>query len=37
VVAVWAALVVVFLGGRTVALLHRARGERWLVTGAATR
>ena len=34
-VAVWAALVVVFLGGRCVALVHRARGDRWLVTGAA--
>jgi putative MATE family efflux protein len=32
--AVWIAFVVVFMGGRGVVLLHRARGDRWLVTGA---
>src|SRR5699024_2760511 len=31
-VAVWIAMTVVFMGGRGVALVHRARGERWLVT-----
>lgn len=34
-VAVWAALVLVFLGGRCAALVHRASGDRWLVTGAS--
>jgi putative MATE family efflux protein len=35
VVAVWAAMVVLFMGGRCALLWHRARGDAWLVTGAA--
>jgi putative MATE family efflux protein len=34
--AVWLAFSLVFLGARFVILTTRARGERWLVTGAAT-
>lgn len=34
-VGVWVAFCTVFMGARLVALLHRARGEAWLVTGAA--
>jgi len=33
-VAVWVAFAGVFMGGRLVTLLLRARGDRWLVTGA---
>lgn len=33
-VTVWVAFVVVFMGGRLVVLLHRARGTAWMVTGA---
>ncbi|MCD6641040.1 MAG: MATE family efflux transporter, partial [Nocardioides sp.] len=32
-VAVWVAMVVVFMGGRGVVLLGRARSDRWLLTG----
>jgi putative MATE family efflux protein len=32
-VAIWAAFVVVFMGARFVVLVHRARGDAWLVTG----
>lgn len=31
----WAAFGVLFIGGRAVVLLHRARGDRWMVVGAA--
>ncbi|CAM3190491.1 MATE family efflux transporter [Nocardioides dubius] len=31
---VWVAFGAVFMGGRLAVLLHRARGERWMVTGA---
>ena len=34
VVAVWAAMSFVFMGARGAFLVARARGERWLVTGA---
>jgi putative MATE family efflux protein len=34
--AVWLAFSLVFLGARFVILTTRARGQRWLVTGAAT-
>jgi Na+-driven multidrug efflux pump len=34
--AVWAVLVFVFMGARAAVLVHRARGERWMVTGATT-
>ncbi|NYE36384.1 putative MATE family efflux protein [Nocardioides cavernae] len=34
-VAVWVAMTVVFMGARGVLLTWRARGDRWLVTGAA--
>lgn len=34
IVAVWIAMQVVFMGARGAALLHRARGSAWLVTGA---
>lgn len=34
-VTVWVAFVAVFMGGRLVTLTHRARGDAWLVTGAA--
>lgn len=33
-VAVWVAMTVVFMGGRGVLLSRRARGDRWMVTGA---
>ncbi len=33
-VAVWVAMTVVFMGARGVLLSWRARGDRWLVTGA---
>ncbi|MCH1865737.1 MATE family efflux transporter [Nocardioides sp. CFH 31398] len=36
VVATWVVFVTVFMGGRAVVLLHRARGTAWLVTGAGT-
>ncbi len=32
-VGVWVAFCAVFMGARLVVLLHRARGEAWLVTG----
>jgi Na+-driven multidrug efflux pump len=35
-VAVWVAMTVVFMGARGVLLSWRARGDRWLVTGAAS-
>ena len=34
-VAVWLAFGAAFVGGRAVLLLHRARGEAWMVTGGA--
>ena len=34
-VAVWAAMTVVFMGGRGALLSWRARGEHWMVTGSA--
>ena len=34
-VAVWVSLAFVFMGARLVVLLHRSRGEAWMVTGAA--
>jgi putative MATE family efflux protein len=33
-VAVWAVFCAAFMGARFVVLAHRARGDRWLVTGA---
>ncbi len=33
-VALWAVFGIAFLGTRAVVLVHRARGSRWLVTGA---
>lgn len=33
-VAVWIAMTVVFMGGRGVVLLGRARSDRWLLTGS---
>jgi len=36
-VAVWVAFGAVFMGARLVVLVHRARGDRWLVTGAPVR
>lgn len=33
-VATWACFVALFIGGRAVTLVVRARGDRWLVTGA---
>ena len=30
----WVTFGLGFMGSRAVVLLHRARGERWLVTGA---
>jgi hypothetical protein len=30
---VWVVFAGVFMGARFVALVHRARGDRWLVTG----
>ncbi|SFC98687.1 putative efflux protein, MATE family [Nocardioides terrae] len=35
-VVVWVAFSAIFMGARLVVLVHRARGTRWLVTGAAT-
>ena len=35
-VAVWVAFTGVFMGARFVVLTHRARGDRWLVTGTLT-
>ncbi|MFC5176309.1 MATE family efflux transporter [Nocardioides taihuensis] len=34
VVAVWAVFAFVFMGARLVVLVHRVRGDAWLVTGA---
>ena len=34
-VGVWVAFAVAFMGGRCVTLVHRARGEAWIRTGAA--
>ena len=36
-VGVWLALVGVFMGARAVVLLHRARGDRWLLVGPDAR
>ncbi|WP_395690309.1 MATE family efflux transporter [Nocardioides sp.] len=36
-VAIWASFCAVFMGARLVVLRHRARGDAWLVTGAAPR
>jgi putative MATE family efflux protein len=36
-VVIWLAMTVVFMGARGIALVHRARGERWLVTGSGVR
>lgn len=33
-VAIWVVFTVVFMGARLAVLLHRARGDAWLVTGA---
>jgi putative MATE family efflux protein len=33
-VAIWAAFAFLFMGARLAVLLHRARGDAWLVTGA---
>lgn len=33
-IAVWAVFIVVFMGGRAATLLHRARGQAWMVTGS---
>ncbi len=35
-VAVWAAFGLTFMGGRAALLLHRSRGEAWMVTGGAS-
>ncbi|WP_460830114.1 MATE family efflux transporter [Nocardioides hungaricus] len=35
-VAIWVAFTVVFMGARLVVLLHRARGDAWLVTGISS-
>ena len=35
-VAVWVAFAGVFMGARLVVLVQRARGERWMVTGAVS-
>ena len=32
--ALWAAFGIGFMGSRAVVLVHRARGTRWMVTGA---
>jgi putative MATE family efflux protein len=37
VVLVWVALAAVLMGARLVVLLHRARGDAWLVTGTSRR
>ncbi|MFC7495521.1 MULTISPECIES: MATE family efflux transporter [unclassified Nocardioides] len=34
-VAIWVAFCTVFMGARLVVLVHRARGDAWLVTGVA--
>jgi len=34
-VAIWIAFCTVFMGARLVVLMRRARGDAWLVTGAA--
>ena len=34
-VAVWVAFAAVFMGARFVVLTHRARGDRWMVTGVS--
>ncbi len=34
-VSVWVAMAGVFMGARGVVLWHRARGEKWLITGVA--
>lgn len=34
-VAVWVSFAAVFMGARFVVLVHRARGDAWLVTGAS--
>ena len=36
-VVVWISFAAVFMGARFVVLLHRARGDAWLVTGVADR
>ena len=33
-VAIWVSFAAVFMGARFVVLVHRARGDAWLVTGA---
>lgn len=35
VVAIWVAFSALFMGARLAVLIHRARGDAWLVTGAA--
>ena len=35
-VAIWIAFSVVFMGTRLVVLVHRARGDAWLVTGVGS-
>lgn len=35
-VAVWVAFTVIFMGARLLVLVHRARGDAWLRTGAST-
>ena len=35
-VAVWATFTIVFMGARAVVLLHRARGDGWMVIGAGS-
>ncbi len=35
--AVWVTFTVVFMGARLVVLVHRARGDAWLVTGSRAR
>jgi putative MATE family efflux protein len=36
-VAIWVSFSAVFMGARLVVLVHRARGDAWLVTGAVVR
>jgi Na+-driven multidrug efflux pump len=36
-VAVWVAFGLTFMGGRAALLLHRARGDAWMVTGSHAR
>lgn len=33
----WVVFGVAFMGSRAAVLVHRARGSRWMTTGAATR